>query len=281
MIATEFSQWCARNSLVINPDKTVMMCFGNRCRHSLQISVLVDGIIIDESPVAEFLGTTIDRDLRWSNNIAKICNKINQSYYALLQVKKYLNLNQIINVYYAIIHSHLSYNVVLWGASPSVDRVFVAQKRALRLIFGLTYRESCRQTFHRYKIMPVPCIYIYKCIIGNYAKGERVHVFSFPTDTELRKRWISAVHRENFLPTQNSRVCQLHFEKNNILWESSFYDERMGVRVTAPLKNPRLKPEAVTNIFPNCPSYLTKTIWTTSISAEEKTAHSSKYNPGD
>nr|CAH7742606.1 unnamed protein product [Callosobruchus chinensis] len=165
MIATEFSQWCARNSLVINPDKTVMMCFGNRCRHSLQISVLVDGIIIDESPVAEFLGTTIDRDLRWSNNIAKICNKINQSYYALLQVKKYLNLNQIINVYYAIIHSHLSYNVVLWGASPSVDRVFVAQKRALRLIFGLTYRESCRQTFHRYKIMPVPCIYIYKCIM--------------------------------------------------------------------------------------------------------------------
>nr|CAH7769842.1 unnamed protein product [Callosobruchus chinensis] len=105
----------------------------------------------------------------------------------------------------------------------------------------------------------------YKCCVpgcrGNYAKGERVHVFSFPTDTELRKRWISAVHRENFLPTQNSRVCHLHFEKNNILWESSFYDERTGVTVTAPLKNPRLKPEAVPNIFPNCPSYLTKTIW--------------------
>nr|CAH7768113.1 unnamed protein product [Callosobruchus chinensis] len=57
----------------------------------------------------------------------------------------------------------------------------------------------------------------YKCCVpgcrGNYAKGERVHVFSFPTDTELWKRWISAVHRENFLPTQNSRVCHLHFEK--------------------------------------------------------------------
>nr|CAH7765653.1 unnamed protein product [Callosobruchus chinensis] len=113
----------------------------------------------------------------------------------------------------------------------------------------------------------------YKCCVpgcrGNYAKGERVHVFSFPTDTELWKRWISTVHRENFLPTQNSRVCHLHFEKNNILWESSFYDERTGVTVTAPLKNPRLKPEAVPYIFPNCPSYLTKTIWSRK-SREEK-----------
>nr|CAH7733056.1 unnamed protein product [Callosobruchus chinensis] len=78
MVAAEFSQGCARNSLVINLDKTDMTCFGNRCRHSMQISVLVDGITIDESPIAE---------------------------------------------------------------------------------------ESCRQTFHRYKIMPVPCIYIYKCIM--------------------------------------------------------------------------------------------------------------------
>nr|CAH7763963.1 unnamed protein product [Callosobruchus chinensis] len=116
MVAAEFSQWCARNSLVINPDKIVVMCFGNRCHHSTQISVLVDGIVIDENPEAD--------------------------YYALLQAKKYLNLNQIINAYYAIIQSHLSYNVVLWGASPSVERVFVAQKRALRLIFGLTYRNG-------------------------------------------------------------------------------------------------------------------------------------------
>nr|CAH7756465.1 unnamed protein product [Callosobruchus chinensis] len=118
MVAAEFSQCCARNSLVINLDKIVMMCFGNRCRHSMQITV--DCIIIDESPEAEFLGTTIDR--------ATI----------LLQAKKYLNLNQTINVYYAIIHSHLSYSVVLWGTSPTVDRVFVAQKRALSLTFGLT-----------------------------------------------------------------------------------------------------------------------------------------------
>nr|CAH7731082.1 unnamed protein product [Callosobruchus chinensis] len=58
----------------------------------------------------------------------------------------------------------LRYNTLLLIIQLGV-RVFVAQKRALRLIFGLTYRDSCCQTFHRYKIMPVLCIYIYKFIM--------------------------------------------------------------------------------------------------------------------
>jgi hypothetical protein len=41
-----------------------------------------------------------------------------------------------------------------------------------------------------------------KCCIprcsGNYATGEKVHVFKFPKDDNMREKWLKAIHRENF-----------------------------------------------------------------------------------
>lgn len=51
-------------------------------------------------------------------------------------------------------------------------------------------------------------------------------------------------------------MCEVHFQKHEILWETSFYDSKSGRTVTAPLKKPRLAEGAVPSVFPNCPSYL-------------------------
>nr|CAI5838230.1 unnamed protein product [Callosobruchus analis] len=39
---------------------------------------------------------------------------------------------------------------------------------------------------------------------GNYSAAEKVHVFSFPSEEVLRKKWASAIHRDNFIATKNS-----------------------------------------------------------------------------
>lgn len=49
-----------------------------------------------------------------------------------------------------------------------------------------------------------------KCCVprcrGNYKNGSKVRIFRFPKDEELRQKWIRAIPRENFLPTENTRV---------------------------------------------------------------------------
>lgn len=58
------------------------------------------------------------------------------------------------------------------------------------------------------------------------------------------------------------QVCELHFRPEDIGWETSFYDEQTGRRITAKLKNPFLRDGAVPSLLPNCPSYLSsKTQW--------------------
>jgi hypothetical protein len=41
-----------------------------------------------------------------------------------------------------------------------------------------------------------------KCCVprcsGNYATGEKVHVFKFPKDDNMREKWLKSIHRENF-----------------------------------------------------------------------------------
>lgn len=64
--------------------------------------------------------------------------------------------------YYSLAYSVISYNIILWGQSTDATRVFVMQKRIIRILFDLNYRESCRDTFKTKKIMTVICIYIFK-----------------------------------------------------------------------------------------------------------------------
>jgi hypothetical protein len=62
-------------------------------------------------------------------------------------------------VYFAYAQSQILYSVIIWGASPHMKNVFVAQKRVVRAMAGVRYwrsncaLESCRPLFQRYGIM--------------------------------------------------------------------------------------------------------------------------------
>lgn len=99
-----------------------------------------------------------------------------------------------------------------------------------------------------------------RCIVpgckGNYDNGPRVSVFSFPSDEEMKQKWISAIPRSNLKLSKASKVCELHFHECDIEKETSVYDETSGKKITVALQRYRLKKTAVPKLFPGCP-YLT------------------------
>lgn len=52
------------------------------------------------------------------------------------------------------------------------------------------------------------------------------------------------------------QVCHLHFQLEDIEWETSLFNEKTGTMFTAKLKVPRLRKGAVPTKLPNAPSYL-------------------------
>ncbi|GBN91237.1 hypothetical protein AVEN_21324-1 [Araneus ventricosus] len=81
-------------------------------------------------------------------------------------------------------------------------------------------------------------------------------VFSFPNDERLRAKWLHAIPRTDFKITKNSKVCEKHFKDGAVLRNSTFYNEKTGETISAPMKRPKLKENVVPSIFPGCPSYM-------------------------
>lgn len=68
-------------------------------------------------------------------------------------------------VYFACMHSRLTYGVLLWGNSAHSMVAFRAQKSAIRTIFQLKTSQSCRGYFRRLGTLTVPALYILSALI--------------------------------------------------------------------------------------------------------------------
>jgi hypothetical protein len=58
-------------------------------------------------------------------------------------------------VYFACFHSVMSYGVIFWGNSTDSKRVFIIQKKIIRIMAGVKRRVSCRKLFKKFNILPL------------------------------------------------------------------------------------------------------------------------------
>ena len=112
-----------------------------------------------------FLGIHLDNKLSFDTHIEHVCKNLNKSYFALLKLKASLEHDAMLDAYYALCHSRISYGCLLWGRAREWQRVFISQKRIVRLLFGLPSRESCREYFKQHSILTFPSLYVLKAVL--------------------------------------------------------------------------------------------------------------------
>ena len=67
---------------------------------------------------SNFLGLTLDDTLTWKQHIDLLIKKMSSMSYALSQVKYTFPTETLKLIYYAHVHSIMSYGVIFWGNSP-------------------------------------------------------------------------------------------------------------------------------------------------------------------
>ena len=84
--------------------------------------------------------------------------------------------------------------------------------------------------------------------------SNKISVFRFPKDPLLKHKWISAIPLKNWVVNDSTRICALHFEKNDFITDSiDGNSRRHNKRNSKALKQARLKSNAVPHIFPHLP----------------------------
>ena len=84
--------------------------------------------------VAKFLRLNFDRHLNWSDHINTIIRRVNKYSFLIHTLRLTVPLEVLLNIYYAYVESSLRYGLVIWGGSSHVSRLFVAQKRCVRVL---------------------------------------------------------------------------------------------------------------------------------------------------
>jgi hypothetical protein len=165
----EINIWFKKNKLQLNPSKSVVLQFQLNSwidAHD-EITFICGEQDIETTAQTNLLGIQVDKNVTWNFHIDILSKKLAKAAYAIRVLKYSINSDALITVYYAYFHSLLSYGIEIWGnaALYLTDRVFILQKRVIRIIANLGPLDSCREAFIKFKILPFPALYIYKALL--------------------------------------------------------------------------------------------------------------------
>lgn len=151
------NEWFVANALTTNNRKTQTMILSLR---ELSTDTGVNHV--------KFLGVWLDSRLDWNAHGDSLADKLTRIIYSLRYLSNHVSPHILKSVYFANFHSVLCYGVLSWGHAACRHRLFSLQRRAVRVVAGLGYRDDCREIFIRYNILTLPSVFALECLL--YAK---------------------------------------------------------------------------------------------------------------
>ena len=154
------NDWLKFNRLSLNVEKSTFMLF-TKSKQNKEIKLQVGKNNLKSSDVVKYLGILIDKNITWKNQIAKVESKIASACWAMSKIKRLVNSETLKTIYYATVYPHMVYCISSWGGVPPTRRnhLIVLQKRAIRIISKVGYREHTSDLFHNLNLLKQPDIY--------------------------------------------------------------------------------------------------------------------------
>ena len=183
IVNNEFRKVCEffrTNRLVLHPDKTKFILFTRSGGGGLDLEIFCNNNNFgqddpdkispisrvnynDDMPAVKFLGVFFDPNINFKHHIAMLKSKLSKALYALRSVKKTLNQKSLLLLYNSVFHCHLLYAVQIWSCSRSslVNDIFKMQKKAIRIVAGMSYNSHTEPLFKKLQVLPLPDLITY------------------------------------------------------------------------------------------------------------------------
>ena len=128
-------------------------------KNTQTIPLVFDGINLEKVNSIKFLGVILDSNLTWTNHVDDVHSKISKTIGIMNRLKFFVPKHVLLTLYNSLVLPYLNYSVVTWGGSSSCDRLFILQKRAIRLISGASFREHTLPLFANLKLLQFSNLY--------------------------------------------------------------------------------------------------------------------------
>ena len=136
------------NKMVLNESKCNVITFNFSKKNSIPQNLLLNGNPLNPVSSIKLLGVTITDDLRWKENTAQICKKVNKKFHFLWNLSDVLRRTELLlNAWKVLLRPITEYASPLWHSGLSKhdsNKLESLQKRAVGIILGTFYKEHKR-----------------------------------------------------------------------------------------------------------------------------------------
>jgi hypothetical protein len=245
----KIARWFRANRMVVNVDKTKFIIFHTKGKKIDRNDDNEPGENIPSliHPIERFhsnhpnpkcrsykiLGIFIDENLTFDLHTNHITAKLNRSLYCMNKVKNFLPQPAMKSLYYALIHSHLSYCPIIASCASNTNtkKILTSQKKAIRIISSKPSHAHTSPLFKNLNILPFN-------LMTKYAKLNFTH---------------SVVY--NYCPASFTNTWTTNLTQN--LTQNPNYDRDLRNNNQIFVPHPRIE------LFKKSPLYSIPTVWNT------------------
>ena len=188
--------WLRTNKICLNTTKTEIILFRSKfwdeptkqtdknkpkeLQRPKHLNFRISGQRIHPVTSVKYLGVILDQHLSWEKHVNQLLPKLSRANGLLAKVRHSVNTETLLNVYYGLFHSHLTYASMIWGQNPteSINKLCILQNKALRIISFKGPRETADPLYNSLKILKFEdvmnlqnCMFTTKLLIGKLPKA--------------------------------------------------------------------------------------------------------------
>ena len=211
--------WLCANRLSLNVSKTEFIIFRPpKTKLPDRVTLSLNGVKIFESPKIKYLGVILDNKLSWKFHIFELRKKLNRAIGMLYKLRRIkCNKRILLSLYFSIFQSHLTYGICVWGSAESslLDKIFLCQKRAIRIVAGLEFLAPTNDAFCDLKILPIGDLFKYNLagVMWDHDHG------SLPSCLSRFFHNVSDIH------SYNTRSSSANFLSENVIIHTKSHGE--------------------------------------------------------
>ena len=150
------------NKLSLNINKTYSLLISPKvCSHSADTSALLNAGKIQQVKEITYLGVEIDSRLNFKSHIEKTQSKIAKGIGILFKLNKLLPQNALLTLYYALVHPHLTYGILIWGSTckSHLEVLQLSQNKAMRALFKQQLSGRITPVYRKAQILKINDLY--------------------------------------------------------------------------------------------------------------------------
>ena len=208
--------WFKSNKLSLNLKKTkcVIFCAKNK-KYNKTIDIIIDDKQIEQVSSIIFLGVHIHEHLDWKPHINSVSLKMSKSIGLINKITSLISATARWLLYCTLVLPYIQYFNIIWAKtySTNLEKIFKLQKRMIRIIANVGFRDHTKTLFFKLKLLTVYDInryktgsFIFRCINypytlppifqTNFVHNEEIHNYNTRTAGKLHVNQVRTTTRK-------------------------------------------------------------------------------------